>query len=265
MVEALSFLAYIKRFIKEADFKMPRSTFTIGLEKEFMITPTVKHFIFKSKDASVFKYIPGQFITIHFEHQGKSIKRSYSIANAPENNNRIEFAAGFVASGIGTEFLYHLKPEDEIEISGPYGRLILKEPNPRRYIFVATSTGITPFRAMMPELATRIKSNPQLNIIFIQGIKTKTDILYEEEFLSFTSQFPQVNFYACLSQEMNEISASHHRKGHVQDIFSELNLNTLTDLIYLCGNPNMIDDCFTRLKNDGFQSTQIIREKYISS
>ncbi|TAL60187.1 MAG: ferredoxin--NADP reductase, partial [Legionella sp.] len=119
-------------------------SFPVTLVESFMISPKVKHFVFNCEQSPTFNYLPGQFITVHFEHGEKSLKRSYSIANESNQENRIEFAAGFVDSGPGTEYLFNLKPGEKINISGPFGRLIFKEEIPSRYILVATSTGITP-------------------------------------------------------------------------------------------------------------------------
>jgi NAD(P)H-flavin reductase len=44
-----------------------------------------------------------------------------------------------------------------------------------------------------------------------------------------------------------------------------LSLNPDEDIVYLCGNPGMIDESFAYLKDKGFALQRIIREKYISS
>ena len=151
---------------------MALDTFPIILDDSYMLTPKVKHFIFRCKKMPTFEYQAGQFITIHFEKECKTLRRSYSIANVPAQNNHIEIAAGFIEGGPGTELLFNLKPGDILQASGPYGRLILKEsPNPKRFIFVATSTGITPYRAMISELITRIEKDKNLEIVILQGIQ----------------------------------------------------------------------------------------------
>ena len=58
---------------------------------------------------------------------------------------------------------------------------------------------------------------------------------------------------------------SHEYKGYVQHAFPDLTLNPQEDIVYLCGNPSMIDDAFTYLKDTGFTMQQVIREKYISN
>ena len=241
---------------------MQVKTFPITLEDSYMPSPNVKHFIFKTPE---FNYVPGQFITIHMEHNGKTLRRSYSIANVPAQNNRIEFAAGYVEGGPGTNLLFNLKPGDRININGPFGRLILKDDVPKRYVLVATSTGVTPYRAMIAELKKRMLANPSLKVVILQGVQKREDILYNDEFLELATAFPQVVFRAHLSREQKENLLPHEYTGYVQSSFPELALNPEEDMVYLCGNPGMIDDAFTYLKDAGFAIQHIIREKYISS
>lgn len=243
---------------------MSVNTIPIRLEKTWMLSSTVKHFVFTHPDNAPFDYLPGQFITIHFERNGTLIRRSYSIANPPENNNRIEIAAGFVEQGPGTELLFQLKEGDCITINGPFGRLILKDDDPKRYIMAATSTGITPYRSMIPELKRRVDANPHLQVIILLGAQKHEDVLYCDEFLALAEYSPRMTFRAQLSRETDENLAHHEHKGYVQDAFTDLALNPNDDRVYLCGNPSMIDDAFDRLKNKGFAIQNVIREKYIS-
>ncbi|MBA2655753.1 MAG: ferredoxin--NADP reductase [Tatlockia sp.] len=244
---------------------MQVTTFPIRLVEAFMLSSYVKHFIFSIDEATVFNYLPGQFITVHFERDGKILKRSYSIANVPSQNNRIEFAAGSVEGGPGTELLFNLKVGDTINVNGPFGRLVLKDEIPKRYILAATSTGVTPYRSMLQELERRLEANPSLNVVILQGVQKSEEILYAEEFKRFAAQYPQVSFRAQLSRATEGNLKDHEYLGYVQHAFPGLALNPLEDIIYLCGNPGMIDEAFNYLKEQGFAMQQIIREKYISA
>ena len=243
---------------------MQANTFTMTLEDAYMISPHVKHFIFKTPLETTLNYLPGQFITIYFELDGKELHRSYSIANPPGSDHRIELAAGFVENGPGTTLLFQLNPGDSVQANGPFGRLILKETLLKRYIFVATSTGITPYRAMLPELKQRLRDYPDLSLVFLQGVQTTEDLLYHKEFMSFASECPRVLYRAQLSREKQQPFIEPNHAGYVQQAFPALALEPTHDLVYLCGNPSMIDEAFGWLKQCGFSPQQIIREKYIS-
>ncbi len=243
---------------------MQANTFILTLEEAYMISPNVKHFIFKTESNQPLSYTPGQFITIHFEHQDAKLHRSYSIANAPHSSGYIELAAGFVQDGPGTTLLFNLKKGDAIHATGPFGRLILKTPTPKRYIFAATSTGITPYRAMLPALEQQLEQDDSLSVIILQGVQTKQDLLYHDEFLVFSANHPRVSYHAYLSRDKQPNALQHEYSGYVQHAFPTLQMSPTEDIVYLCGNPSMIDEAFAWLKTHDFPLQHIIREKYIS-
>jgi ferredoxin-NADP reductase len=244
--------------------KIPMQTFSVTLEKSYLITPNVKHFVCYTNHEPCFTFLPGQFITIHFNYNDKVIKRSYSIANSPIQNNYIEFAASYVPHGPGSDFLFNLNAGECLEMSGPFGRLVLKG-QPKRYILVATGTGITPYRSMLTSLSEDLDANSELKIVILQGVRTAEDILYAEDFLSFQTKHPgQVIYQTYLSRDAELNLAPHQKHGHVHKGLEALNLDLDNDLIYLCGNPLMIDDAFQSLSDKGMPSAHIIREKYIS-
>jgi ferredoxin-NADP reductase len=244
---------------------MQANTFTLTLEEAYMLSPLVKHFVFSP--TTPLDYLPGQFITMHIKRDDKILRRSYSIANAPRSNQHVELAAGFVSNGPGTELLFNLKPGDTLETTGPFGRLTLKEEDPTRYILIATSTGITPYRAMLPELKQRLENNPNLHVVILQGVQTHADLLYHDEFVTFATHTPRVTYRAQLSRE-NPMGSEKHDpytyEGRVQTAFTALNLNPEQDMVYLCGNPGMVDDAFSQMKEREFTVQRIVREKYIS-
>ncbi len=230
-----------------------------------MLTPKVKHFVFESQQQPPFDYIPGQFITLVLDMHGKVLKRSYSIANPPTHNNLLEFSAGFVENGAASQFLFNLQPGAVVLAAGPFGRLVLKNNLASRYILVGTSTGMTPYRAMLTQLMQAIESNPQLSIIILQGVRTRRDALFVDEFLALCAQSSQVSVQIYYSQEADRDLQAHEHHGYVQTAFAKLNLHPQQDMVYLCGNPGMIDDAFTLLKTNNFPVEQVIREKYISN
>lgn len=208
-------------------------------------------------------YIPGQFITALIDRDGKTLRRSYSIANT-RPSDVIEFAAGYVPNGPASELLFNMTPGDTLTVSGPHGRLVLKEEPVSRYIFIGTSTGITPYRAMLETLDKKCQSDPELQLVLLQGVQYRHHVLYEDEFLAFVDKYPKASFYTALSRESDTNLASHENIGYVQSVLEKLQLNPEKDIVYLCGNPQMIDDTFEQLKQVSFEPKNIRREKYLS-
>ena len=241
--------------------------FPLKLVDSRMLAPDVRHLVFQRSDGEVLNYIPGQFLQIHFEVNGAPSKRSYSLANPPvldDASHSVEIAVSYVKGGAATALLSELEVGGEITGSGPYGRFCLMEADKNtRYLLIGTGTGITPYRAMLPKLAELIQSR-NVQVALIQGTRTQAELLYGDEFQAFAAQHPNFRYFACTSREAAG-SYVGDRAGHVQSVFAELNVDGAHDIAYLCGNPNMVDECFTQLKDAGFPVPSVRREKYISS
>jgi ferredoxin-NADP reductase len=89
-------------------------------------------------------------------------------------------------------------------------------------------------------------------------------VLYREDFESFASQHPRAGYVSCLSRE-TQVASVHEHAGRVQRYLATMTLMPGKDVIYLCGNPNMVDETFSALTALGFPSKDVRREKYISS
>jgi ferredoxin-NADP reductase len=230
------------------------------LKETHSLSPYVLHLHFRTLDGLPFVFVPGQFITFQVQGAEKTLHRSYSIANTP-HDNQMEITCACVRGGVASELFSKLKPGDILEASGPHGLLVLKEEKPKRIILVATGTGVTPYRSMKNQISARLAADPNLEIIVIQGTRTPEELLFAEEFLSLAEAHANFKFYACYSRVENTRESFEHQ-GYVQEVLENLKPHPTEDLIYLCGNPNMIDHTFARLTELGFDRKNIRREKY---
>jgi ferredoxin-NADP reductase len=242
---------------------MNRQTFNLILQEAHMIAPGVRHLAFSREDNEQLSYVPGQFITVHIDTDAGMARRSYSIASIPGKSEFIEIAVSYVEGGLATELFSNMEIGQAITVSGPFGRLILREEQPKRYFLVATGTGVTPYRAMLPDIALRLEQQPELSVNILFGTRTRQDVLYSEDFLEFANQHPRLDYLACFSRM--EPEAEHECQGYVQNLFDQFQPDATTDIFYLCGNPNMIDASFAKLTELGFPSQNVRREKYVSS
>ncbi len=234
-----------------------------------MLAPAVRHMEFARADGMPFAFVPGQFVQIHFHYpDGKPTKRSYSVATVGAGDGdaveRIEVAVSYVDGGAATALLANLKEGDSIDGSGPYGRFCLMDADVnRRYLLVATGTGVTPYRAMLPQLEKLAARGAEVALIY--GARNETELLYGDEFETFAQKNPHFHFYACFSRAPRAQPRAHDRSGRVHVALEELKPDPAHDIAYLCGNPDMVDQAFAQLKEAGLPIPHIRREKYVSS
>lgn len=230
-----------------------------------LITPMIRHLGFAPEDEQPIPFKAGQFITLNIEGPNKIIHRSYSIANVP-GDNTLELACAYVEGGVATKLLFGLQPGDSVLASGPFGLFTLKEERPIRYVLIATGTGVAPYRSMLKDIQERFEnSHPELQVALVLGVRNPSELLFGEEFVQFARTQPRFQFYACYSQANSENPQHFERQGRVQAAFKDLALDPVNDVVYLCGNPNMIDETFALLTEMGFDKKAVRREKYAFS
>ena len=234
-----------------------------------MLAPSVRHLCFVRDDGAPLDFIPGQFVQVHFEYpDGTATKRSYSLATIHDHRlgpgEAVEIAVSYVKGGAATALFEGLNEGDCIDASGPYGRFCLMPADAnRRYLLIATGTGVTPYRAMLPLLAQQIAQR-EIEVVLLFGARTDQELLYADDFAAFAAAQPNFRFVPCFSREFSERYPG-ARRGYVQEALLELAPHATQDIAYLCGNPNMVDACFEALKQAGLPVPHIRREKYISS
>ena len=240
-----------------------------------MLAPSVGHYVFVRDDGAPLDFIPGQFIQVHFQYaDGTATKRSYSLATIHDHamgpGEAVEIAVSYVPGGAATALFEGLDAGDTVDASGPFGRFCLVPADTnRRYLLIGTGTGVTPYRAMLPQLERAIAERG-LQVVLLFGARTPDELLYGDEFRAFADRHPDhFRFVPCFSRELPAEGSPHAhadvRHGYVQQFLPDFAPDPAGDIAYLCGNPNMVDSCFEALKESGLEVKQIRREKYVSS
>ncbi|MCL6269103.1 FAD-binding oxidoreductase [Sansalvadorimonas sp. 2012CJ34-2] len=243
---------------------MPRPAFPIELVSNQKLAPRTIELTFRV-DAP-FAFEAGQFVSLLFEHKGEQFKRSYSLASSPEllaGENLFKVAIGLIPGGAASECFANAKPGDQFSMIGPFGLLTLPKELPERLVLVGTGTGMAPYRSMLPQLEKLISQGVKVHILM--GTRLRSDVFYHQDFKALTDSSTDVQFEACLSKEEDIQPENGETSGRVQNRFPELHLNPEKDLVYLCGNPAMINDSVTILTEQGFGVRQVKREKYTFS
>lgn len=217
------------------------------------IAPNTRHFEFESPDWQA-AFVPGQFLSVTATIGADEITRAYSIASPPDGN-RFAFCANLVQEGHLSPFLFSLNPGDEIDFKGPYGAFVLRRPVCDS-IFVATGTGIAPFRSI---LLSKLRENPDRRFTLIFGVRHEHGLLYHDEWLGLAAECPNFTYQPTLTRPPE----------HWKDRIGRVQSHTLQTLggrrdmdVYICGLREMVDDMRQQLKAAGLDRKKIIYEKY---
>ena len=220
--------------------------------------PETRHFEFALTGQEPLHFTPGQFISLVHTVGGKEITRAYSIASPRGENGHFALCLNRVADGLLSPFLFALTPGEELEIREPLGYFTLRHPG-HRLLFVATGTGIAPFRSILLDHYPKM----ELHATLLFGARYEAGLLYREELESLAAAHPTFRLMPTITRPEATWKG---RTGRVQEHLAEAlalaSDDPATIDVYICGLQAMVNEVRKELKARGFDRKQIIFEKY---
>ncbi len=193
-----------------------------------VLSYNVRSFHFKLIDPPKLEFQAGQFLILNVPHEGKTVKRAYSVASPPHEPLVIELCVQHIEGGVASTYFWQLKPGDAVSLSGPHGRFLLNEPVDYDPVFMATGTGVAPLRSMIKHLI-RINCTRQMWLLF--GTRYEHSLLYESEFRTLTQLRPNFHYVPTVSRPKEWRG----EVGHIQQTFQKYIPDFSNKEMYICG------------------------------
>ncbi|MFO1240607.1 MAG: 2Fe-2S iron-sulfur cluster binding domain-containing protein [Sphingomonadaceae bacterium] len=202
---------------------------------------------------------PGQFIQIKVP--GTEIFRSYSMATTASDLPRIELLIRILPGGVMSEWLMNsAKPDDVIDVSGPYGQFFLKEKVRAPHVMIAGGTGLAPMLSMLDALRATSGRKPKTILSF--GCQSPEG-LFAQDVLDLRLQW-MPNLQTRISVDRGDPTEG-VRVGNPVEALTEADGLTPDSVAYLCGPPGMIAAARKHLEGLGLSPENIFAEQFVAS
>ena len=168
------------------------------------------------------KIQPGQFIHIRVNDRFEPFfRRPFSVYRAQKTVDIF-----YEVVGLGTKLLSEKKKGDAIDILGPVGTPFdLPSEDIKQIVMVAGGIGIAPFLILSDVLKKQ-----KLDLILLYGGRTKEHVYPMKE-------FKQNGCKVYVSTDDGSVGA----RGRVTELFSKIDIDAKTTLIYTCGPHKMME------------------------
>jgi len=247
------------------------------ITKKLQLTKTVYHFVIQNENPKELLFTPGQYATFLIDEK---IRRLYSFCSAPDLH-QFELVVDVSPMGPGSLYFLNKKVGDTVEYLAPFGNFQLTD-SPLKKIFIATGTGIAPFRSMLwnemeilnskseilnnvqnfnnQNIKNNLKSPSSVlrppSISLYWGLRYEDDVYWDEELRALSGQYTGFQYFLVLSKPGEKWQGL---RGHVTDYvfeipaFAKASAGKEKDLqyceFYLCGNSAMISEMKQRLSD----------------
>ena len=208
-----------------------------------------------------FQFKPGQYITIGTG----GIERPYSIASAPYER-LIELFLEYVLPKYGgklTPLLWAQHVGEHVSMRPRAKGLFTFQGQYHNHVMVGTVTGVAPFVSMIRQ---GIHDKTRGHRFFVmEGASHQDEFVYDAELERRSEEFPDmITYISTVSRP--QVERNHSWNGPtgrvnllVEEYLAKWSLPKDDTIVYLCGNPGMIEDVKDRLASKGWN---IIEERF---
>jgi ferredoxin--NADP+ reductase len=160
--------------------------------------------------------------------------------------------------GVCSNYICDRRVGDEIMVTGPNGKsfLLPVNHNDHDYIFVATGTGIAPFRAFAKDLLEGPNGPTTSQIHLVMGAPYTGDLLYDDYFTQLAADHSNFHYHTAISREQRPDG----RRGLYVDAYIDEEMDSTfrgllenpRTLVYVCGLAGMQVSLFQTMARHGF-------------
>ena len=200
------------------------------------------------------QFLAGQYVDILLK-DGK--RRSYSMANAPHDDEFVELHVRNMANGAFTDYVFNrMKEKDILRFEGPLGTFFLREDSDKPIVFVASGTGFAPIKSII-ERAFHAGIERPMTLYW--GGRRPEDLYLAELAGRWQQEHDNFTFIPVISDALPEDNWN-GRSGFVHRAVMEDFPDLSGYQVYACGAPVMVESAhrdFTahcRLPDDEFYS-----------
>ncbi|TPJ31290.1 2Fe-2S iron-sulfur cluster binding domain-containing protein [Mesorhizobium sp. B2-8-3] len=216
--------------------------------------------------SSPIKFWAGQYVDITVTTQkGETITRSFSMANTPDETQKLSFIIKKYPEGKFSGELDSggIRVGAEVSVAGPYGTCFRREGRQGPLILVGAGSGMSPVWSILND---HLKSGEKRDVYFFYGARTPTDLFYLDRIAELAGRYPELNFIPVLSHVNGEAWDGERGFVHqgVDAKLKQLAVDGQGD-VYACGPPPMIDALQPVLFMNGFETERIFFDRFTTS
>jgi ferredoxin-NADP reductase len=138
-----------------------------------------------------FDYLPGQFMGIGVQVDGRWAWRSYSITSEPrQDQDHVSITVKAMPEGLlSTHLVRGLQPGTIVRLALPQGEFVMPDPPPAKVLFWTGGSGITPVTAMLRTLHRR---GTMPDVVHIHSAPTRDQFIFGDELRSLAQGHPNL-------------------------------------------------------------------------
>ncbi len=209
-------------------------------------------------DGQQLDFLPGQYARLQVP--GTGAKRSYSFANRPNAQNKLQFLIRLLPDGVMSNYIRErCQVGDEIRFEAPLGAFYMRHID-KPLLLVAGGTGLSAFLGMLDEIAEQGGCGQPVHLYY--GVRQVDDLCEQARIADYTRRIAGFRYTPVISDESQDWGG---KRGYVAEHFDAGTLREAPFDMYLCGPPPMVESVKTWLLEQALEDAHLYFEKFTES
>lgn len=239
---------------------------SLRVTRVFAETPAIKTFrlVDPAGGPIPFTFLAGQFLTLTIAKDGRTVKRSYTIASSPAQRDYVEITVKREDQGVVSRYLCdEVKDGALLQVAAPQGVFTFTGTESDSIVLIGAGVGVTPLMSVVRFLTDRGWAKP---IYFVLSFRTPEEYLFREELEYLQRRHPNLHVSPTMSRADGAEAGGAAWTGAKGRLSKEFITQSVPDLtkrrIHVCGPAAMMDSARAILLELGVPSERIRTEAF---
>ncbi len=158
------------------------------LRRRVQVTHDVVTFVLEPTVPGALAFLPGQFVTLVVDVDGRPVERCYTISSPPTRPHLLTLTVKRIEGGALSPHLHdRLTPGDRVGVRGPGGNFSIAAHPASRYLLLSAGSGITPTLSTVRAMADLAELD---DVVVVHSARSPADLACRDELDALAAAHP---------------------------------------------------------------------------
>ena len=222
--------------------------------------PNTATISFVAPGGALFRYLPGQFLTLELPLPGGVEWRTYTISSSPSRPLGVSLTVKAQPNSVATRWMLdNLRPGMHLRAKGPSGTFAIA-PNAReKFLFISAGSGVTPSMSMTTYLFDR---GTDIDVVLVTCARRPSEIVCRRTLEWMAARVPSIKLHFIVEEEDPFEVWTGYRGRLSQIMLGAIAPDYLERHVYCCGPEPFMKSVRDMLNALGFAMSRYFQESF---
>lgn len=222
--------------------------------------PNTATISFVAPGGALFRYLPGQFVTLELPLPAGPEWRTYTLSSSPSRPLGVSITVKAQPNSLATRWMLdNLKPGMRLRAKGPAGSFALAPDAREKYLFLSAGSGVTPSLSMTTYLFDR---GTDIDVVLVSCARRPSELISRRTLELMAARVPSIKLHFIVEEDDPFDVWTGYRGRLSQILLGAIAPDYLDRHVYCCGPEPFMKSVRDMLVALGFDMARYFQESF---